>query len=136
MKSNCYSHCYGATNTPKSPAEINMEQAAEARKKTKQAHMNSNVGGDPGNMREHDTVRDIEESAQHEARETPAEEQAEHAGEVSMGPVGDGMVPANPFASLAQEGYLHAHPEKLGAKKLAEFDRETKGMKLPNKVKK
>lgn len=45
-------------------------------------------------------------------------------------------VPANPFASLAQEGFLHAHPEKLGHSKLAEFDAETKGKKLPQHVKK
>lgn len=133
MKSN-YSHHYGATNTPKSPAQINAEHDKVAREKTRQAHNYSNAGGDPGNMREHDRIREIEESAQHEARETPMEEQAEHAGEVSMGPTAEG-VPANPFASLAQEGYLHAHPEKLGAKKLAEFDRETKGKKLPKKVK-
>jgi hypothetical protein len=56
--------------------------------------------------------------------------------EISMPPSGNGMVSKNPFVSLAQEGFLHAHPEKLGAKKLAEFDRETKGMKLPKKVKK
>jgi hypothetical protein len=56
--------------------------------------------------------------------------------EVSFGPQDKGNVPANPFASLAQEGYLHAHPEKLGKAKLAEFDRATKGKKLPKRVKK
>ncbi len=45
-------------------------------------------------------------------------------------------VPKNPFASQAQQGYLHAHPEKLGAKKLAEFDSASKGMHLPKRVKK
>jgi hypothetical protein len=55
--------------------------------------------------------------------------------EISMGPHGAGLVPANPFASLAQEGYLHAHPEKLGPKKLAEFDAATKGKRLPKHVK-
>lgn len=55
--------------------------------------------------------------------------------EISMGMPGGGMVPKNPFASLAQAGYLHAHPEKLGAKKLAEFDAATKGKKLPKHVK-
>jgi hypothetical protein len=55
--------------------------------------------------------------------------------EISFGPLPGGLVPANPFASLAQEGFLHAHPEKLGEKKLAEFDRATKGMKLPKHVK-
>lgn len=57
------------------------------------------------------------------------------AREISMGPHGGGLVPANPFASLAQEGYLHSHPEKLGKEKLAEFDAETKGKKLPKHVK-
>ena len=33
-----------------------------------------------------------------------------------------------PFVSKAQQGYLHAHPEVLGKKKLAEFDAATKGM--------
>ena len=47
-----------------------------------------------------------------------------------------GLVPKNPFASLAQEGFLHAHPEKLGPAKLAEFDKATKGKKLPYRVKK
>lgn len=55
--------------------------------------------------------------------------------EISMGPQPSGMVPKNPFASLAQEGYLHAHPEKLGKKGLAEWDKETKGKTLPKKVK-
>lgn len=56
--------------------------------------------------------------------------------EISMGPHGGGLVPANPFASLAQAGYLHAHPEILGKNKLAEFDAATKGKHLPKRVKK
>lgn len=32
-----------------------------------------------------------------------------------------------PFVSEAQQGYLHAHPEILGEKKLHEFDEATKG---------
>jgi hypothetical protein len=56
--------------------------------------------------------------------------------DVGFGPQGNGLVPKNPFASLAQEGFLHAHPEKLGAEKLAEFDSATKGMKLPKRAKK
>jgi hypothetical protein len=56
--------------------------------------------------------------------------------EIAFGPQGGGLVPANPFASLAQEGFLHAHPEKLGPEKLAEFDSATKGKKLPEHVKK
>lgn len=38
-----------------------------------------------------------------------------------------------PFKSLAQEGYLHAHPGILGKEKLAEFDAATKGKKLPER---
>ena len=56
--------------------------------------------------------------------------------EVSFGPLGGGLVPSNPFASIAQEGYLHAHPEKLGKAGLAEWDVATKGKKLPQHVKK
>lgn len=63
--------------------------------------------------------------------------------EIGVGPHGasqkegdfGGLVSNNPFASLAQAGYLHAHPEKLGAKKLAEFDAASKGRKIPYKVK-
>lgn len=40
-----------------------------------------------------------------------------------------------PFVSKAQQGYLHAHSEKLGKEKLAEFDAATKGMhNLPEHV--
>ena len=56
--------------------------------------------------------------------------------EISFGPLGGGLVPANPFASIAQEGYLHAHPEKLGKAGLKEWDAATKGRKLPQRVKK
>ena len=40
-----------------------------------------------------------------------------------------------PFVSLAQEGFLHAHPEKLGAAGLKEWDAATKGRHLPEHVK-
>jgi hypothetical protein len=56
--------------------------------------------------------------------------------EISMGPQPDGKVPKNPFASLAQEGFLHAHPEKLGKAGLKEWDAATKGKHLPEHVKK
>lgn len=56
--------------------------------------------------------------------------------EVGFGPNGGGLVPANPFASLAQEGYMHAHPDILGKKGLAEWDAATSGKKLPKHVKK
>src|ERR1035437_7875322 len=47
-----------------------------------------------------------------------------------------GLVPKNPFASAAQRGYLHANPEVLGTAKLAEWDKASKGQKVPYKVKK
>ena len=71
-------------------------------------------------MSEHDTIR-----SRTTGRKT----------EIAMPPQGGGLVPKNPFASLAQEGFLHEHPEKLGAKKLAEFDAATKGKHLPKRVK-
>jgi hypothetical protein len=55
--------------------------------------------------------------------------------EVKFGPQDKGNVPKNPFASLAQERYMHANPEVLGKEKLAEFDAATKGKKLPKRVK-
>lgn len=55
--------------------------------------------------------------------------------EISMGPHGDGQVPANPFASLAQAGYMHTHPDILGKEGLKEWDQATKGKKLPKHVK-
>lgn len=39
-----------------------------------------------------------------------------------------------PFESLAQEGYMHEHPEILGKKGLAEWDAATKGKHLPHHV--
>lgn len=43
-----------------------------------------------------------------------------------------------PFKSVAQQGYLHAHPEILGKKGLHEWDEATKGhyKNLPEHVKK
>lgn len=55
--------------------------------------------------------------------------------EIVLGPTNDGKVPANPFASIAQQHFLHAHPEKLGKKGLAEWDAATKGKHLPKRVK-
>ena len=46
-----------------------------------------------------------------------------------------GLVPANPFASQAQAGYMHTHPEVLGAPALKEWDDATKGRSLPKRVK-
>lgn len=55
--------------------------------------------------------------------------------EISMGMHGDGLVPKNPFASLAQAGYMHSHPEILGKSGLKEWDQASKGRKIPYKVK-
>lgn len=38
-----------------------------------------------------------------------------------------------PFKSQAQAGYMHAHPEILGKKGLAEWDAATKGKHLPER---
>jgi len=115
-----FSHTFGAGLTTKSPCQINREQECEAREKTRAAHNASNTKGDPGTTKEHD------KATSHTGRQR----------EISLGPSDSGLVPANPFASLAQEGFLHAHPEKLGAEKLAEFDAATKGKKLPKRVSK
>jgi hypothetical protein len=55
--------------------------------------------------------------------------------EISMGMNGQGLVPSNPFASLAQAGYMHEHPEILGNSALKEWDKASKGRKIPYKVK-
>lgn len=54
--------------------------------------------------------------------------------EIEFGPQPGGLVPKNPFASLAQAGYMHTHPEILGKKGLAEWDAATKGKHLPKHV--
>ena len=46
-----------------------------------------------------------------------------------------GLVPSNPFASLAQEGWAHANPKKFGEANLAEWDKASKGRKIPEHVK-
>jgi len=105
--------------TKLSPAEINKKQADEARCCEKEAAKRANVA--PAGIKEHDKITSRTNGK---------------TVEISLGPNGGGLVPANPFASLAQEGFLHAHPEKLGPEKLAEFDAATKGKKLPKRVKK
>jgi hypothetical protein len=48
-----------------------------------------------------------------------------------------GLVPKNPFASLAESKFAHANPEKFGGEKgLDEWDKSTDFSKIPNKVKK
>ncbi len=39
-----------------------------------------------------------------------------------------------PFVSKAQRGYLHAHPEVLGKTALAEWDKASKGQRVPEHV--
>ncbi len=64
--------------------------------------------------------------------------------EIAVGPHGTsqkegefgGLVSSNPFASLAQAGYMHTHPEILGKKGLSEWDAASKGRKIPKHVKK
>lgn len=41
-----------------------------------------------------------------------------------------------PFVSAAQRGYMHAHPEVLGKKGLAEWDAASKGQHVPEHVSK
>jgi hypothetical protein len=64
--------------------------------------------------------------------------------EIGVGPHGasqkegdfGGLVSNNPFASLAQAGMMHANPSILGATKLKEWDKASKGRKIPQHVKK
>lgn len=40
-----------------------------------------------------------------------------------------------PYVSKAQQGYFHAHPDKVGQKVVAEFDAASKGQhNLPQRV--
>ncbi len=104
----------------KSPNEINQEQACDTHEAREAADARSNHPGEGI----------LEHGLHISSRTRPGKV------EVTFGPQGGGLVPANPFASLAQEGFLHAHPEKLGPEKMAEFDAATKGKHLPKKVKK
>lgn len=103
-----------------SPSELNRKQSAEHESQRKKADARSNHP-DQG----------IKEHGLHVTSRTTGK-----SVEVTFGPQGGNLVPKNPFASLAQEGFLHAHPEKLGKKGLAEWDAATKGKKLPEHVKK
>jgi hypothetical protein len=63
--------------------------------------------------------------------------------EIAVGPHGTsqkegdfgGLVSKNPFASIAQAGYMHANPGILGKKGLAEWDAASKGREIPKRVK-
>lgn len=121
MACNHKGECFGACSTPKSPAEINHKNGEEEKQQAHEAHKRSSHPSEEGKMHEHDRV---------ESR------LGGKSKEISMGPHGGGLVPKNPFASLAQEGFLHSHPEKLGKAGLAHWDAETKGKSLPQHVKK
>jgi hypothetical protein len=41
-----------------------------------------------------------------------------------------------PYKSKAQEKYFNVNKDKIGAKTVEEFNKASKGKKLPNKVKK
>jgi hypothetical protein len=56
--------------------------------------------------------------------------------EIQSGPLPGGKVMKNPFASQAQAGYMHSHPDILGEAGLKEWDSATKGKSLPKRVKK
>lgn len=99
--------CFGACGVQKSPAEM--------------AHGQKAVPHTSGSTKEHDTIVSKTTGKTHE---------------ISLGPNSGGLVPANPFASLAQAGYMHSHPGILGKKGLDEWDSATKGKHLPEHVKK
>lgn len=57
--------------------------------------------------------------------------------EISIGDVGGGLVPKNPFASLQQARFAHVHPEKFGGEKgLKEWDKSTNFSNIPERKKK
>jgi hypothetical protein len=107
MSCNHTGKCFGACAEQKSPAEM--------------AHGQKAVPHTSGTTKEHDTIVSKTTGKTHE---------------ISLGPNAGGLVPANPFASLAQAGYMHEHPEKLGKTALDEWDASTKGRSLPKRVKK
>lgn len=104
----------------KSPQAINKEQSAAAECDRKKADARSNHP-DEG----------IKEHGLHVTSRTNGK-----SVEVTFGPQGGGLVPKNPFASLAQAGYMHSHPEILGKDALNEWDASSKGRKIPKRVKK
>lgn len=41
----------------------------------------------------------------------------------------------SPYKSRAQAAYMHAHEDEIGKAVVAEFDKASKGLKLPERVK-
>ncbi len=103
-----------------SPLEINQKQSREAEGDKKEAAKRANR-----------PAAGIKEHGLHITSRTNGK-----TVEVGFGPQGGNLVPANPFASLAQAGYMHSHPEILGKEGLKEWDSATKGKSLPQHVKK
>lgn len=104
-----------------SAAELNAEQSKAHEKQRRDADARSNHPN-----------QGIKEHALHVTSRTTGK-----SVEVGFGPNGGGLVPANPFASLAQARFAHANPEKFGGKKgLDEWDKETSFGSIPKKVKK
>ena len=57
--------------------------------------------------------------------------------EIGFGPLGGGLVPANPFASQLQQKFAYANPEKFGGKAgLKEWSDATDQKALPKRAKK
>jgi hypothetical protein len=111
--------CFGACGITKSAAEIKNDQNNDAKKCAQDAAGRAN----------HPPINQIHEHDRVQSR------LGGKSKEISMGPHGGGLVPSNPFASIAQEGFMHEHPEKLGKAGLAEWDAATKGKHLPQHVK-
>lgn len=103
-----------------SPAETNKKLSADHEKQRKEADARSNHPN-----------QGIKEHALHVKSRTTGK-----SVEIGFGPNGGGLVPANPFASLAQAKFAHANPEKFGGKTgLDEWDKETSFSKIPKKKK-
>ena len=120
MKCTCKGKCFGACGCPQSPAELNKADSKVARSGEKKADQKSNHPGQ--GIKEHG----LKITSRTTGRVVV----------VGFGPIGGGLVPKNPFASIAQAGYMHSHPEILGKAGLKEWDASTKGKSLPKKARK
>lgn len=56
--------------------------------------------------------------------------------EIEFSPMGNSMVPRNPFSSTSQQKFMYAHPEILGKKGLHEWSSHTDFSTLPEKKRK
>lgn len=79
---------------------------------------------------EHDTIQSRVTGRNHEIKfgPMPSTMGTDHTGSTG------GLVPKNPFASIAQAKFAHANPEKFGGESgLKEWDSSTDFKKLPKK---